>query len=55
MLDETKDIVVSDQSVLNLPDNLENSGKEEDNLLSLIAEIIVEIIISKKDERYRIH
>lgn len=54
MLEESKEITVSDGVVLNLSDKPENREKEEDDLLYLIAEIIVEILMREKNERNRI-
>lgn len=55
MLDETKEIAASDGPGLNLSDQARNEQEKEDDLLYLIAEIIVEIIVSEKNERNRIH
>lgn len=55
MLEKIEENTASDGPVLNLSDQVEKEQKEEDDLLNLIAEIIVEIIISKKNERHRIY
>jgi len=55
MLDEPKQITAFDDPVLNISDNTEEMRKEEDDLLNLIAEIIIEIIVSKNNERNRIY
>lgn len=54
MLDETKEIAASDGPCLNLSDQARNEQEKEDDLLNLIAEIIVEVLIKKRNERNRI-
>lgn len=55
MFDEPQRITLGDESVQNLSDHVKNEQEEADYLLNLIAEIIVEIIISKKHECNRIY
>lgn len=47
MLDETQKKLDSDAPVQNLPEPADDAREVEDDLLNLLAEIIVEIIVNK--------
>lgn len=55
MLEKIEKNTDFDRSVLNLPNKLENEQKAEDDLLNLLAEIIVEILIKNRNECNRIY